>query len=634
MAGVQCLSEYLFLLVCLELELPDVLSLRRVCRSFNRATRAKLLWINLLELAVARDGHVLPLYLKPRDLLDGRALEALIVRVTQLARKWQKQDLCPVDVWRMDVHRSITWRLVAGNWLFVASSDHEVSKISCWDLSLVFQGYTEPIAEAYLPGQVGTAQLEVQDTGIVLALGLSNPSSASVHIITLQQHLGSHCFAELSHIEGSSDVLMLQGKYIACAVRDDAVVPHVIDWVAKTTYALPPPPVGGFDTPERRCTPHLFVIWNDFVVIVRHKILDIYTRPSESCKPLYIKSLPTIPISEVVVLNPLALSREFPLRLLVISAQTVQLITVDLDLQPNDSIAPCSHTVLAETPSTSSRSPWYHLRTSGSGTRALWLGVGSMVNPRTIDAPHIISMAVPPQPSEYLAPLIIWTNDVPPDAGIWAFPTLDFDEALGYTVVGNCFGELAIYSHVPSDPLACCGLAPDFTHRQSSPGRMLSFEPIPLRMRPSPDYDLAEVDPETASEFVAHWGNEHLRLDPHIWQTDWCPEAYYDWYHWLGLIGDNAWLLRHAYHFPGPVTPQAHGRYHGMGDKHIVLRVGQQHLLYSDTEELSDKLQSLPLGPLNLGTAERQPCIQSTAYTVARVFFWTYFTRISKRRNP
>jgi hypothetical protein len=148
----------------------------QVCRVFDQATRSKLLWINLLLDTVASDqGNVLPPYLKSYDVLDATALEALVVRVSQVTRRWCATNLCPVNVWRLYLCQSITWmQLVSGNWLFVASSDDEVSKISCWDLSLVFQGYTEPIAEAYLPGQVRTAHLEVQASGVVLALGFAS----------------------------------------------------------------------------------------------------------------------------------------------------------------------------------------------------------------------------------------------------------------------------------------------------------------------------------------------------------------------------------------------------------------------------------------------------------------------------
>jgi hypothetical protein len=74
---------------------------------------------------------------------------------------------------RIDIQYPITWlRLVSGGLLFVASSDNNVSKISCWDLFSIFKGFTEPIAEAYLPGKVQSARLEVQEWGVALALGL------------------------------------------------------------------------------------------------------------------------------------------------------------------------------------------------------------------------------------------------------------------------------------------------------------------------------------------------------------------------------------------------------------------------------------------------------------------------------
>jgi hypothetical protein len=96
-------------------------------------------------------GQVLPPCLKSRDKLDGKQLEALVVRVSQLARRWRGNDLQPVKMRRIDIQYPITWlRLVSGGLLFVASSDNNVSKISCWDLSSIFKGFTEPIAEAYL----------------------------------------------------------------------------------------------------------------------------------------------------------------------------------------------------------------------------------------------------------------------------------------------------------------------------------------------------------------------------------------------------------------------------------------------------------------------------------------------------
>lgn len=114
------------------------------------------------------------------DHLDSCTLEALAYRMARLEVKWESRTFSSVPAWRLYLPQTITWlRLVAARtWLFVASSDNHVSKITCWDLSLVFQGCEDPLAEAYLPGQVKTGKLEVHDSGAVLALGLG--ASASI----------------------------------------------------------------------------------------------------------------------------------------------------------------------------------------------------------------------------------------------------------------------------------------------------------------------------------------------------------------------------------------------------------------------------------------------------------------------
>ncbi|KAJ7613759.1 hypothetical protein DFH06DRAFT_1369377 [Mycena polygramma] len=429
------LSEYVFLLICVELEVPDILSFRQVCRGFCEVTRAKQLWLTLLDTLAS---HVLPLYLRNPDTLECIALEALVRRVAHLERKWSRKDLCPVDVWRMNLCQSITWlRLINGSWLLVASSDNHVSKISCWDLSLVFQGYTEPIAEAYLPGQVKTAQVQVQDTGVVLALGLG-PNSPSVYVITLRQDSGSHYFAKLGHVEGSSHVLMLQGKFVGCAVRDDVVVPHLIDWAANTIYNLLPQ--AGSDSPETRCAPHLLISWNDFIVVVRYNCLDLYSQPSPTSDPRLIKSVSTQAIWEVAVLeDPASPSLKF----LVISRQGLETYTLER-AAVFDAHAVCTSQLLAASPDERSVTPpWYHLRVDGTGRRALWLAVGDPTAP-LVQYPRVCSMSVPSSPSGLVnTPILQWTNDLPGDPALWAFPCLDFDEALGFTVLGNCFGELA-----------------------------------------------------------------------------------------------------------------------------------------------------------------------------------------------
>ncbi|KAJ7447308.1 hypothetical protein B0H11DRAFT_2248371 [Mycena galericulata] len=635
-ASLVSLSEDLFLSICLELTVPDILSLRRVSRAFNAATQAETLWLDLLDCIRSDEEHVLPKYLKNPVLLDAATLEALVLRVARLGRKWKEHDLCPVNVWRRNLCESITWlRLVDGSWLFVASSDNEVSKISCWDLSLLFQGYAEPVDVSYLPGQVKTAQLEVQETGVILALGLG-PNSPAVHVITLRQHAGSHHFAELCRIEGSSHVLMLQGNFLGCALRDDAIVAHIIDWVANAVYDLPPPP-GGLGVPDRMVAPHSIVLWNDVVVVIRGNALEIYTQPSRAGRPVYITSIPTAgAIWEVVVLDRPTL-RSSPFRLLVISAAGIELCALDLDVLGEGYHSFTRH-LLAPSPSAwGSVAPWYRLVANGTGKRALWLAIGDLYDP-AINYPHVVSMPIDAVPSAPQAPLTLWTNDLPQDPALWAFPTVDFDEALGFTVIGNCFGELAIYDPVDSHPIQCCGLASDFTHQSGPLPPLLPLNSIPLELRATPRPPFGEPEPDPT--LISHWSQDDLGLDSRTWKKNWLSgfDSYWRWYTWQGERGDTAWLLQHAYGFPTSFIPQAFARDTDFDDLHVLVRTGNCYLVFNHGDS-EDVVQSFPLDHL-LGNLDpnrihgsRQRCICPTAYTIRDVHVGMFSTEFHRRKG-
>ncbi|KAJ7703929.1 hypothetical protein B0H17DRAFT_1175693 [Mycena rosella] len=490
-----------------------IIFLRRVCRAFADATRAKILWMDLLDTSAAKD--ILPSYLKTPHLLDSGALEALVLRVSRLSSKWSTGDLGTVNSsGRLHLCQSVTWiRLLSGSWLFVASSDND--------------GYTEPIAEAYLPGEVRTAQLEpeVQVSGVVLELDLG-PKSPSVHIITLRQHSGSHHFAELCRVMGSSHVLMLHDNFVGCAARSSIV----------------------------QSAPHLILGWHDFIVVIRQNALDFYTWPSSSGGLGYIKSIQTITIR----------------------------LAGDV--------------------------PWYHLRANGTGTRALWLTVTGMCTPHTA-YPHLTFMSVfPPLAPGLQAPLIDWTNDLPDDPALWAFPALDFDKALGFTVIGNCVGELTIYDHAGSDPIECCGLGHDFTEQSSSLPALLPLhltlraDPIPLELRVMPK----PSDPRADHTMVAHWSQDDLGLDGGVWRTDWLSGIYYNWDQRQGVRGDFAGLLDHVYGFPGSLVPQAYAACpysSDASDASVVLRAGPRCLLYSIERD-----------------DPHAPCVCPVAYTVAGLY--------------
>jgi hypothetical protein len=365
-------------------------------------------------------------------------------------------------------------------------------------------------------------------------------------------------------------------------------------------------------------------------VVIRQVDLEIYTRPSATRGPVYIKSVRTVEIWEVVALDPLPLASMSPLRLLVISRSGVELITLESDTVLNDVIK-CNSSLLAEMPYRKDF-PWYHLAANGTGRRVCWFGIQDWLRMQ----PHLVSMALDPRPSDSRSPLTTWMDEELNNSALWALPSLDFDEALGYTVLGNYFGELAIYDCVPSDPIKCCGLASDLTYHQglSSPIRLsqvcfritfllqLMFpamqKPISLGLRPLPRLP-RKMDPDTLSTWVSDWSDEDLNLDPRLWNTDWVWGSCRS-YQWLGAPGDSAWLLNHAFYMPGTISLQAYGSYDSYDPGTcLILRSGNRYLFHCD-----DSVRSLPMGPfprsfedLNL---HGQPCMRPTAFTEATVY--------------
>jgi hypothetical protein len=119
-------------------------------------------------------------------------------------------------------------------------------------------------------------------------------------------------------------------------------------------------------------------------------------------------------------------------------------------------------------PNSATSEPWYRLCVGETGRRSLWISATD------IAGPQFIYTNVPPHPSHSEEPAISWTHDGSPDQpALWALPVLDIDEALGLTVIGNCFGELAIYDHVAGCPEKCTSLALDFTDQQISSSSLM-----------------------------------------------------------------------------------------------------------------------------------------------------------------
>ncbi|KAJ7163907.1 hypothetical protein C8R43DRAFT_989131 [Mycena crocata] len=622
--SLASIGEYLLFLVCLELPLVDIHSLRQACRAICDATRTKVLWIGILERKIHDEGIILPLYLKTYDLLDAVALETLVRRVSTLTDKWKNGNLSPAHVRRLYIPQSITWlRLVSSIWLFVASSDNHSSKISCWNISLVSKGNEKPLAEAYLPGQVKTGKLEVQGPGIVLALGLQNAETQSVLVITLRQHLGRHAFCELSHIENSSHVLMLSGNFIGCVLRHGAIAPHVVQWKENHVYDIPSPP-GDLDIPGRRSAPHLMTTWGDVLVIIRKNDLEFYTLPGDSVSFLKLIKTPTIWEAAVCHSPPsISSDRIPPLRLMAISLDGIVMYVLERTALADFGDDPlCPSVPLAKLPRhTGYREPWYNLGIGETGRRSLWISETSRLN-----APlEFVYMGVPlMSPDTELPARIIW-SDAPDQLALWALPVVDFDDALGLTVVGNCFGELAIYDHVGGNLEPCARLSTDFTHQPVT--RLLPVAPIPLGLSiaPRPVASYSEPNPS----LIASWVKDDIDLtrSDQLWSRDWVSgyPGYLDWDVWQGAPCDFAWFLEHTYGFPGPVFPQAYAEDDIYDCQYLLFRSGNRYFVFASDPDRG--LRSWPLGTTDFSLSSSQP--QSHACLTARTAGVMYRTMVS-----
>ncbi|KAJ7790905.1 hypothetical protein B0H14DRAFT_2625563 [Mycena olivaceomarginata] len=141
------------------------------------------------------------------------------------------------------------------------------------------------------------------------------------------------------------------------------------------------------------------------------------------------------------------------------------------------------------------------------------------------------------QRSLWLSINLYKSDEAPDPPALWASPAIDFDEALGFTVAGNLFGELVIYNHSGQDPgrsrHPCTAAAPDL----------------------APDL----VSDPHGRNYIVTWSQDNLNLDDQ-WSTTWLESGtpiYPSIDEWHGTPGDWAWMLEHAYGFPGRVLPQA-----------------------------------------------------------------------------
>ncbi|KAK7055946.1 hypothetical protein R3P38DRAFT_2601025 [Favolaschia claudopus] len=580
--ALTLLPEELILAICSELCVEDILRLRQTCCVLSTVTRTKVLWNHVLKRHGYMHGSLLS-YLGGYESFEDSALETLACRVARLDARWEAGDLSPVRDYQLRLPQSITWlRLVAGTWLFVSSSDNDISQLTCWDVPSILRGNRQPLAEAYLPGQVKTGELEVQACGMVLALGLG-PESSAVHLLTLQKLCEGYIFAELARVEGSSHVLMLHGDLVGCALRDGTIAPHLVNWKETKIHDIPQS-----DVPGQRSVPHLMAIRKNTLVLVRTNLLQMYSLPSAPGDLVATTKTITVPaIWEAVVRN--SDTEPSVLRLVVLSPVGIEMCLLDVDtLTKIDDEPVYTRYTLAKQPFSSHSAPWYRLCVGESGRRCLWM---SASEPGFQYPPHFVSASISSGPPDELATIIPWHQAGLEQAAAWALPVFDFDEVLGVTVVGNCFGELAIYDHVGSNSLGSEHLAVDLPHGQwpiASPLPTVRALPVSLNLSSIPR-NPENIYTQTDLAVLSQWSHDDIDLGG-MWRTDWWDHDSCSGYcycdEWQGVLGDFAWKVEHVYGFAGKIIPQAYMSDEYFSVDRLLCRVGNRYLLYTVPSEM------------------------------------------------
>jgi hypothetical protein len=279
------------------------------------------------------------------------------------------------------------------------------------------------------------------------------------------------------------------------------------------------------------------------------------------------------------------------------------------------------------------KAPWYRLCAGTKGQRVMWITQAQTYQDEPIyeKSPQLVLASIESKgragaldssgriPSSFLQTSleqhINCTGDLSVTPALWAFPQIDFDEALGLVAIGNIFGELALYDLVG---LPLCGMwslsldippldiPPSFkmistvcTYFKSVYAMQTRFcrqDPVPLiphpvvpstltHRRQDLDYDPSLTDHWTPIDLtdltLPYWTR---------WQTsDWSDWS--GWNEWLGSFpGNSAWLLEHAYGFLGEPHPLAFD----YRSRQVVVRAGGLYILMDYDNDLGHSVCSFP----------------------------------------
>ena len=138
-------------------------------------SRAKRLWITILDGEPPLKGLRLPAYVKPLAALSEKNFEALAVQIIRLRRSLSIQQPSPTLTMLND-NKSVTWvHFICYRYFAVAASNQNSSTLSLWDMTPFLSKETDKpslISQVYVEGPVVTGVVDTHNGQIRLALEL------------------------------------------------------------------------------------------------------------------------------------------------------------------------------------------------------------------------------------------------------------------------------------------------------------------------------------------------------------------------------------------------------------------------------------------------------------------------------
>ncbi|KAF7302051.1 hypothetical protein MIND_00771600 [Mycena indigotica] len=361
----------------------------------------------------------------------------------------------------------------------------------------------------------------------------------------------------------------------------------------------------------------------DLVVIARTTLLDVYRIQQSTFH--HLKTIRTSTIWEVVDCRPMP----DLLRLVIISPEGVE--TLDFEHQTlassAEDVTKWTQRGVAKIPPPHEddgymlmTAPWYSLRVAANGMRASWISVAS--GSTEFASPYFMSVTLPmPGDFETNTELSSWSPGTAIDPALWAVPVIDMDESLGLTVFGNCFGELVLYDHC-GQPLSACFDPNDFMLNVSNEPVAVSLVPIALSIPFAPQRGMSDEELQSST---ARWSKDSIELARPYWQDDWLAMRYFAQSLWSGNPCDWAWILTHAFGFPGEVIPQGYGNNYAECTQTLLFRVGSQYFLHPDNGAFTicpphRDSEGQIFFPSRIRPLEEVPCTSRTMLTQSMVY--------------